>query len=111
MQLQGPSDILNHDELQTKELFLGMVKQGDLNCLSDNRWSAVQCERAKRDSSLASRKPAPAPPAEEKPVSAVAKAIKDAAAGAVRSCRTAAAEDGAAYCVVASHLATNSRTA
>ena len=95
MRFQGPSDILNHDELQTKELFLGMVKQGDLNCLSDNRWSAVQCQRAKRDSSLASRKPIPAPPAEEKPVSVVAKAIKDAAAGVFCSCRAAAAEGGA----------------
>ena len=82
--LQGASDILNHDELQTRELFMGMVKQGDVNCLSDNRWSAVQCQGAKRDSSLAqaSRKPISAGPAEEeKPASAVAKAIKDAAAG------------------------------
>ena len=81
--MQGASDILNHDELQTRDLFLGMVKQGDLNCLSDNRWSAVQCQGAKRDPSLASKKPVVAPPAlEEKPVSVVAKAIKDAAAGA-----------------------------
>ena len=83
--MQGPSDILNYDELQTRELFLGMVKQGDLNCLSDNRWSAVQCQGAKRDPSLASRKPVPVSPAEEKPVSAVAKAVKDAAAGVPRS--------------------------
>lgn len=83
--MQGSSNILNYDELQTRELFLGMVKQGDLNCLSDNRWSAVQCQVAKRDPSLASKKPVPAPPAEEKPVSAVAKAVTDAAAGAPHS--------------------------
>ena len=95
--MQGASDILNHDELQTRDLFLVMVKQGDPNCLSDNRWSAVQCHGAKRDPSLASRKPVVAPPAlEEKPVSAVAKAIKDAAAGALYTCHAAAAQSDAA---------------
>ena len=81
--LQGASDILNHDELQTKELFTDMVKQGDANCLSDNRWSAVQCPLAKRDPKLAQgpKKSAPAAAAEEKPMSAIATAIKDAAAG------------------------------
>ena len=81
--LQGPSDILNHDELQTKELFTDMIKQGDANCLSDNRWSAVQCPLAKRDPKLAQgpKKSVPAAVAEEKPVSAIATAIKDAAAG------------------------------
>lgn len=83
--LQGPSDILNFDELQTKELFQGMVQQGEANCLTDNRWSAVRCQGAKRDPSLGqpSRKAIPAVPAaaDEKPVSAVAAAIKDAAAG------------------------------
>ena len=61
-----------------------MVKQGDANCLSDNRWSAVQCPLAKRDPKLAQgpKKSAPAAAAEEKkPVSATATAIKDAAAG------------------------------
>ena len=81
--LQGASHLLNHDDLQAKELFLGMVKQGEENCLSDNRWSAVQCQGARRDPSLVlpAKKAASAAPAQEKPVSSVANAIKDAAAG------------------------------
>ena len=69
-----------------------MVKQGDANCLSDNRWSAVQCPLAKRDPKLAQgpEKTAPAAAAEEKPVSAIATAIKDAAAGEPPSLPTAA---------------------
>ena len=82
--LQGPSDIFNYDELQTKELFLGMVKRGEENCLSDNRWSAVRCQGAKRNSSMAqaSKLAMPVEFTEEKPASAVAAAIKDAAEGA-----------------------------
>ena len=81
--LQGASHLLNHDDLQAKELFLGMVKQGEENCLSDNRWSAVQCQGARRDPSLVlpAKKAASAAPAQEKPISTVATAIKDAAAG------------------------------
>ena len=81
--LQGPSDIFNYDELQTKELFLGMVKRGEENCLSDNRWSAVQCQGAKRNPSMAqaSKSAMPVASSEEKPASAVAAAIKDAAEG------------------------------
>ena len=81
--LQGPSDIFNYDELQTKELFLGMVKRGEENCLSDNRWSAVQCQGAKRNPGMAqaSKSAMPVAPTEEKPASAVAAAIKDAAEG------------------------------
>ncbi|CAK0773394.1 hypothetical protein CVIRNUC_004061 [Coccomyxa viridis] len=80
---KGPSDIFNYDELQTKELFLGMVKRGEENCLSDNRWSAVQCQGAKRNPSMAqaSKSAMPVASSEEKPASAVAAAIKDAAEG------------------------------
>ena len=80
---QGPSDIFNYDELQTKDLFLGMVKRGEENCLSDNRWSAVQCQGAKRNPGLpqASKSAMPVASTEEKPASAVAVAIKDAAEG------------------------------
>ena len=60
-----------------------MVKRGEENCLSDNRWSAVQCQGAKRNPSMpqASRLAIPVASIEEKPASAVAAAIKDAAEG------------------------------
>ena len=60
-----------------------MVKRGEENCLSDNRWSAVQCQGAKRNPGVAqaSKSVMPVAPTEEKPASAVAAAIKDAAEG------------------------------
>ena len=60
-----------------------MVKRGEENCLSDNRWSAVQCQGAKRNPGMAqaSKLAIPVTSTEEKPASAVAAAIKNAAEG------------------------------
>ena len=85
--MQDPADLWNTDAVQTTELFAGMVKGGEANCLADNRWSAVRCPGARRDPGLSAAglgrlKPDQAPP----PAKGVVAAIQDAAAGTSAAC-------------------------
>ncbi|BDA44170.1 probable DNA polymerase delta subunit 3 at N-terminal half [Coccomyxa sp. Obi] len=86
-QPKDASELWNTDNVQTMEFFTSLVKSGSDNCLADNRWSAVQCQQAKRDPSVskgkaqAARMPSDPPPGATAPANGVVAAIKNAAAG------------------------------
>ncbi|CAL8470151.1 g9693 [Coccomyxa elongata] len=86
-QPKDASELWNTDHVQTMEFFTSLVKSGSDNCLADNRWSAVQCQQAKRDPSVskgkaqAARMPSDPPAAADAPANGVVAAIKVAAAG------------------------------
>ena len=85
--VQDASELWNTDNVQTMDFFTSLVKSGSDNCLADNRWSAVQCQQAKRDLSMskgkaqAARMPSDPSPAAPAPATGVVAAIKNAAAG------------------------------
>lgn len=87
--MQDASELWNTDNVQTMEFFTSLVKSGSDNCLADNRWSAVQCQQAKRDPSVskgkaqAARMPSDPPPAATAPANGVVAAIKSAAASRI----------------------------
>lgn len=85
--MQDASELWNADNVQTIDFFTSLVKGGVDNCLSDNRWSAIECQQAKRDPSLATAKAASkaedAAPAAAAPATGVVAAIRNAAAGKI----------------------------
>ena len=63
-----------------------MVKSLDQNCLVDNRWSAVECQAAKRNPEAARKvpvQPVAEVPAAAKPLSRIAAKVDGIMAGAV----------------------------
>lgn len=83
LQTQDAADLWNADIEQASALFDSMVKKMEQNCLSENKLSAIYCDKAKRDPQLAAKVPTPPLPeqAPQKQSKSVANKVDSVMAG------------------------------